>query len=491
VTVLALGVVARRTLRRQDEGVPKSPPALDPDQRAARGRDMRRQVPRSSHEHVDPASRDAVNLLVQQSDDRVADLVPLRYARMLTSPFAFLRGSAVSMAHDLAGTPSTGLRVQCCGDAHLANFGLFASPERHLLFDVNDFDETLPAPWEWDVKRLAASIAVASRDNGHDTAEITGCVLAAVASYRHAMRTFAEQSNLDVWYARVDADQLQQLDQQMKMTVDARERKNVDRTLQHARASDQLQAFTKLTIVDNGALRFKSEPPILVRFAELVTGDDPQYLMHAIANTLHNYGQSLSSDHRMLLEQYRVVDVARKVVGVGSVGTRCYVALLLGRDMRDPLFLQVKEAEPSVLEAHTMPSTYAHHGHRVVAGQRLMQAASDIFLGWHRNTDVDGSCRDYYVRQLRDGKASIDICRLTPIGMKHYGEVCAWTLARAHARSGDRIAIAAYLGRSDTFDQAIARFAAAYADLNLSDYAALQKAAADGRIPTPKPVAAS
>jgi uncharacterized protein (DUF2252 family) len=454
------------------------------------GRDLRRRVPRSSHEELDPPARDAVSLLEAQSEDRVPELVPLRYARMLTSSFAFLRGSAIVMAHDLATTPRTDLEVQCCGDAHLANFGLFASPERHLLFDVNDFDETLPASWEWDIKRLAASITVASRDNGHDDQEITDCVLAAVGSYRNAMRSFAEQTNLDVWYARVDAERLQQLDQQMDMTVDTRERKRVDRTLQHARASDQLSAFAKLTVVDRGTLRFKSDPPVLVRFAELVTDDEPQALMHAITNTLHNYGRSLSADHRMLLEQYRVVDVARKVVGVGSVGTRCYVALLLGRDMRDPLFLQVKEAEPSVLEAHTAPSMYPHHGHRVVAGQRLMQAASDIFLGWHRNTDIDGSTRDYYVRQLRDGKASVDISRLPPTGMKHYGELCAWTLARAHARSGDEIAIAAYLGRSDTFDQAIARFAAAYADLNHRDYEALLKAAADGRISAQPPAPA-
>ncbi len=477
---LALGVVAPRTLRRQDEGVPKSPPDLDPDQRAERGRTARRNVPRSSHEQLDATARDPVELLEGQNADRVHELVPIRYARMLASPFGFYRGAALLMAHDLAGTPCTHFQVQCCGDAHLANFGIFASPERHLLFDVNDFDETLPGPWEWDVKRLAASVNVAARVNGFAAADVDATVVKTVASYRDAMRGFAAQSNLDVWYTRVDADQLAQ---QMSSALNRRERKSVDRTIARAHARDQLQAFTKLTVVQDGQLQFKSDPPLLVRLLDLVSDSDANQMTREVTITLEKYARTLPSDRRTLLEQYRVVDVARKVVGVGSVGTRCWVALLLGRDTSDPLFLQLKEAEHSVLEKYTAPSTYGHRGHRVVAGQRLMQAASDIFLGWQQTDDLDGAKHHYYVRQLRDGKASADIETLTPAGMQLYGQICAWTLARAHARSGDRIAIAAYLGTGGTFDQAVARFAAAYADQNQRDYEALQKAATDGRIP--------
>ncbi len=399
---------------------------------------------------------------------------------MLATPFGFFRGAPLIMAHDLANTPRTHFQVQCCGDAHLGNFGIFASPERHLLFDVNDFDETLPGPWEWDVKRLAASIDVAARVNGFATADVTASVLATVASYRQAMARFAGQSNLDVWYARIDADQL---DQKMGSTLNTRDRKDVDRTLTRARSRDQLQAFAKLTVEHDGLLQFKNDPPLLVRMADLLSSYRAENMTHAVAHMVQEYPKTLSSDRRRLLEQYRVVDVARKVVGVGSVGTRCWVALLLGRDTHDPLFLQIKEAEHSVFENYTAPSKYHHRGHRVVAGQRLMQAASDIFLGWHESDDLDGEQHHYYVRQLRDGKASIAIESLTPSGMSLYGEVCAWTLARAHARSGDRIAIAAYLGTGDVFDQAIARFASAYAEQTQRDYQALKKAATEGRIP--------
>jgi uncharacterized protein (DUF2252 family) len=479
--------MARRTLRRQDDDMPRSPNASDPEERAEQGRAARQGAPRSSHEQLDPPARDPIALLEKQCADRVPELVPIRYERMLASPFGFFRGATLIMAHDLANTPRTHFAVQCCGDAHLGNFGIFASPERHLLFDVNDFDETLPGPWEWDVKRLAASIEVAARVNGFAAGDATSCVVATVASYRRAMQTFGDQSNLDVWYARFDADQLAA---QMGSTLNTRDRKDVDRTLSRARSHDQLQAFTKLTVEQDGRLQFRSDPPLLVRMADLLGSYAADNITRAVSSMLRRYPRTLSSDRRRLIEQYRVVDVARKVVGVGSVGTRCWVALLLGRDTRDPLFLQIKEAEHSVLAEYTAPSQYQHQGHRVVAGQRLMQAASDIFLGWHESDDLDGDQHHYYVRQLRDGKASIAVDMLTPVGMKLYGEVCAWTLARAHARSGDRIAIAAYLGTGDVFDQAIARFATAYAEQNQRDYEALQAAANEGRVPVGKTLTA-
>ena len=385
------------------------------------------------------------------------------------------------MASDLATTPVSGLAVQACGDAHLSNFGIFGSAERRLVFDVNDFDETLPGPWEWDVKRLAASLEVAARDNEFSAKQRRDIVTAAATRYRLAMRGFAEQTNLDVWYAHADVDQFRaDLDAQMTR----RGRRTVDQSIAKARTRDSMQEVAKLTRVVDGRPRILSDPPLLVPVTELIPADADRAAFTALLGSLvAGYRRTLETDRRFLLEQYQVCDMARKVVGVGSVGTRCWIALLLGRDTADPLFLQVKEAERSVLSRFMGASKYHNQGQRVVAGQRLMQAASDIFLGWQRiQAGLDGKARDFYVRQLRDWKFSLDIAGMLPKGMRAYGEVCGWTLARAHARSGDRIAIAAYLGGSDVFDKAIAQFASAYADQNERDYLSLVDAAAAGRI---------
>jgi uncharacterized protein (DUF2252 family) len=371
--------------------------------------------------------------------------------------------------------------VQACGDAHLSNFGIFGSAERRLVFDVNDFDETLPGPWEWDVKRLAASLEVAGRENGFPARVRRDIVVAAVASYRLAMRDFAIKTNLDVWYARADVAQLRaDLDAQLT----ARQRKTFDEGMAKARTRDSMQTVTKLTRIVDGQPRILSDPPLLVPIIELIPGDtDRAAFQSDLAGLVAQYRRTLETDRRFLLEQFEVCDMARKVVGVGSVGTRCWIVLMLGRDTADPLFLQVKEAERSVLSRFVGASKYANQGQRVVAGQRLMQATSDIFLGWQRTAaGLDGKPRDFYVRQLRDWKFSLDIATMVPPGMRAYGEVCGWTLARAHARSGDRIAIAAYLGSSDAFDRAVGQFAAAYADQNERDHQALADAAASGRI---------
>jgi uncharacterized protein (DUF2252 family) len=385
------------------------------------------------------------------------------------------------MASDLATTPVSGLAVQACGDAHLSNFGIFGSAERRLVFDVNDFDETLPGPWEWDVKRLAASLEVAARDNGFATKQRRDILTAAVASYRLAMRGFAGMTNLDVWYARTDVEQLRaDLDSQLSM----RQRKRLDEGIAKARTRDSMRAVAKLTRDVDGRPQIISDPPLLVPVAELLPAEaDRNALVAQLRGLIGQYRRTLETDRRYLLEQYEPCDMARKVVGVGSVGTRCWIMLFLGRDTADPLFLQIKEAEKSVLSRFVGASKYTNQGQRVVAGQRLMQAASDIFLGWQRTeAGLDGKSRDFYVRQLRDWKFSLDIAAMVPAGMRAYGEVCAWTLARAHARSGDRIAIAAYLGTSDVFDRAIVEFAGAYADQNERDYQALAQAAASGRI---------
>jgi uncharacterized protein (DUF2252 family) len=454
-----------------------------PAESAARGKAARDAAPRASHAVFDrPADRpDPVALLEEQAKSRVPDLVPVRWGRMLVSPFTYFRGAALPMASDLATTPVTGLAVQACGDAHLSNFGIFGSPERRLVFDVNDFDETLPGPWEWDVKRLAASLEVAGRDNGYDTKQRRDIATAAVTRYRQAMRQFAGMTNLEVWYAHADVEQLR-ADLGSQLTV--RERKTVDKGMAHARTRDSMQAVAKLTRVVDGRPRIISDPPLLVPVAELIPGDvDRAALESGLLRLITGYRRTLETDRRFLLEQFDFCDMARKVVGVGSVGTRCWIILLLGRDDGDPLLLQVKEADQSVLSRFVGTSKRGNQGRRVVAGQRLMQASSDIFLGWQRvETDLDGKVRDYYVRQLRDWKFSLDIATLLPPGMRAYGELCGWTLARAHARSGDRVAIAAYLGTSDVFDRAIARFATAYADQNERDYRALQDAAAAGRI---------
>ncbi|HYB47914.1 MAG TPA: DUF2252 domain-containing protein, partial [Streptosporangiaceae bacterium] len=429
-----------------------------------------------------PSDRpDPIALLEDQAKSRVPELVPIRWGRMLVSPFTFYRGAALPMASDLATTPVSGLAVQACGDAHLSNFGLFGSAERRLVFDVNDFDETLPGPWEWDVKRLAASLEVAARGNGFSDKQRRDIVMAAVGRYRQAMRGFAGMTNLDVWYAHMDMAELRaQFDSQLQ----AQQRKAMDKGLAKARTRDSMQEVAKLTRMVDGRPRIISDPPLLVPIDELMTTDvDRATLESLMVGLISKYRRTLETDRRYLLEQYQFVDTARKVVGVGSVGTRCWIVLMLGRDDADPLFLQVKEAEASVLSRFVGASKYANQGQRVVAGQRLMQASSDIFLGWqHIEAGLDNQPRDFYLRQLRDWKFSLDIETLVPGGMRMYGEVCGWTLARAHARSGDRIAIAAYLGGSDAFDRAITEFAAAYADQNERDHDALVEAVASGRV---------
>jgi uncharacterized protein (DUF2252 family) len=399
---------------------------------------------------------------------------------MLASPFSYFRGAALPMAADLATTPDTGLTVQACGDAHLSNFGLYASPERKLLFDVNDFDETLPGPWEWDVKRLAASLEVAARGNGFARKDRRTIVQAAAGGYRRAMRRLAAANNLEVWYTDVDIEGLRQ---EFAGRLSGRQRKALDKAFAKARGHDSKQALDKLCALQDGTLRIVADPPLVVPLADLLPGQLDQAVVEAELHRLtEEYARTLQSDRRVLLEEFDVVDIARKVVGVGSVGTRCWIILLLGRDQSDPLFLQVKEAQTSVLGSYVGASKYSNQGERVVAGQRLMQAASDIFLGWLRTQGMDGEYRDFYFRQLRDWKFSVPIEAMIPPGMRTYAELCGGTLARAHARSGDRIAIASYLGGSDVFDRAIADFAAAYADQNERDYEALTKAAASGRI---------
>jgi uncharacterized protein (DUF2252 family) len=446
-----------------------------------RGKVARAEVPRSSHAGFRPAANrpDPIDLLEEQAASRVQELVPIRYGRMLVSPFTFYRGAALIMASDLAGTPRSGLTVQACGDAHLSNFGLFASPERRLVFDVNDFDETLPAPWEWDVKRLAASVVVAGRERGFSDKERAAAVLAVAEGYRNEMSTLAQSRDLDVWYRHLDADQLMK---DLRDQATARMAKRSEKTLAKARTQDSMAAFDKLTHMVDGEPRILSDPPLIVPLKELLPEDESGEFFERIHALLRSYRRSLSSDRRHLLERFRVVDIARKVVGVGSVGTRAWIVLLLGRDASDPLFLQAKEAQSSVLERFVSKSAYANCGERVVAGQHLMQASSDIFLGWDRVDGIDDVRRDFYVRQLKDWKGSIDPEQMVPPGLAAYGRVCGWTLARAHARSGDRIAIAAYLGTSPAFDRAIASFAEAYADQNQRDYESLKKAVDDGRV---------
>jgi uncharacterized protein (DUF2252 family) len=456
---------------------------LTPAERAARGKTARAEVPRESHAGFDPPPDrpDPIGLLEEQGKSRVPELVPVRYGRMMVSPFTYYRGAALPMASDLASTPVSGLAVQACGDAHLSNFGIFGSAERRLMFDVNDFDETLPGPWEWDVKRLAASLEVAARANGFPGKQRRGIVAAAVARYRQAMRAFAGLTNVDVWYAHADMDQLRA---QFQSQLQPRQRKAVEKGLAKARTRDSMQEVAKLTRVVDGRPRIISDPPLLVPIDELLPEETARTAIEEqISGLIAKYRRTLETDRRFLLEQYEFCDMARKVVGVGSVGTRCWIVLMLGRDGADPLFLQVKEAEASVLSRFVGASKFANEGQRVVAGQRLMQASSDIFLGWqHVQAGLDNRARDFYVRQLRDWKFSVDIENILPSGMRLYGELCGWTLARAHARSGDRIAIAAYLGGSEAFDQAVTQFAAAYADQNERDHQSLVDAVSSGRI---------
>ena len=480
MTALTDAAPARHAWRYQlDSGVVR----LTPAERAQRGKTARAEVPRDSHAVFDPPPDrpDPIALLEEQGKSRVPELVPVRYGRMMVSPFTFFRGAALPMASDLAGTPVSGLAVQACGDAHLSNFGIFGSAERRLMFDVNDFDETTPGPWEWDVKRLAASLEVAARGNGFPGKQRREIVRAAVARYRQAMRSFAGMTNLDVWYAHMDMDQMRK---QFDAQLQPRQRKVVDKGLAKARTRDSMQEVAKLTHLVNGRPRIISDPPLLVPIDELMPSETERSAIEAqFGNLIGKYRRTLETDRRYLLEQFEFADLARKVVGVGSVGTRCWIVLMLGRDESDPLFLQVKEAEESVLSHFIGTTKFANQGQRVVAGQRLMQASSDIFLGWQRiEAGLDGRQRDFYVRQLRDWKLSLDIEDMIPRGMRLYGALCGWTLARAHARSGDRIAIAAYLGGSDVFDQAIAQFADAYADQNERDHQALVDAVASGRI---------
>jgi uncharacterized protein (DUF2252 family) len=443
-------------------------------------------VPRSSHARWDPAPGrpDPVALLETQSADRVPELVPIRYGRMLVSPFAFYRGAALIMAADLANTPRSGVDVQLCGDAHMSNFGLFGSPERRLIFDVNDFDETLSGPWEWDVKRLAASFEVGGRDRGFSPADRRDIVMAGVREYRGQMRAAAGMRTLDNWYLHMDVERLlEQIHGEVrKDRLSKREARSAERVVAKARARDSVRVFTKRAGEVDGQLRFLPDPPLIVPLEDLVEpGSEWERSEELIKRLLRSYRRTLSHEHHPI-EEFRYVHTARKVVGVGSVGTRCYIMLLVGRDNDDPLILQVKEARASVLERYLGRSHHAHHGARVVAGQRLMQATSDIFLGWQRITGIDGHTRDYYVRQLHDWKGGADVDKLLVRGATVYARICGATLARAHARWGDRIAVAAYLGKGDAFDRAMADFAVTYADQNERDFDALVAAVGSGRV---------
>jgi uncharacterized protein (DUF2252 family) len=448
--------------------------------RAAQGKDARRAAPLASHAEFSPdRGRDPIGLLLGQAQSRVQELVPVRHGRMLVSPFTFYRGAALPMAADLAATPTSGLRVQLCGDAHLSNFGAFASPERQLVFDVNDFDETLPGPFEWDVKRLAASLAVAGRDNGFPAKARRKIALAAAESYRTAMQEFAGQPFLDVWYAHLD---IEPAVREFRSQIKAKRLKEFEKLLAKAHSRDSMQALTKLTTTVDGKRRIISDPPMIVPVEEVFSGARVDTIYELIQTVLSKYRRTLQSNRRHLLQQFTLVQVARKVVGVGSVGTRAWIALMDSGDGDEPLVLQAKEAQASVLADYAGASQYNNQGERVVTGQHLQQAQSDIFLGWSRITNPnDGVARDYYVRQLRDWKVSVPIELLLAPGMALYARLCGWTLARAHARSGDRIALAAYLGGSGKFDHAIADFAETYADQNELDYAALQTAVKDGK----------
>ena len=453
---------------------------LTPAERAARGKDARKRAPRSAQAAwTPPAGRpDPVRLLEEQAAERAPELVPIRYGRMLASSAAFYRGGALLMASDLAGTPDSGLTAQLCGDAHLMNFGLYQSPERKLVFDINDFDETLPGPWEWDVKRLAASFEAAGLDRGFDASTRRAIVLTSVRAYREGMMEMAEKRAIDLWYTRLDADLIQAHSTALK----GKDARTFAKDLSKAATKHDLRALERLTREEDGRIRLRSEPPLLVPAEELLVGDERARFSLAVEEALRGYRTSLPTDRRAMFDLYRFKDIARKVVGVGSVGTRAWVMLLLGRDSGDPLFLQAKQAQASVLERFVGRSRYLRAGRRVVEGQRLMQTVSDVLLGWYDVTGFDGQHYDYYVRQLWDGKGSFRVETMAADAWHGYAQMCAWVLARAHARSGDRIAIAAYLGAGDVFDRAIADFAAAYAEQNLRDYEALREAVDAGTL---------
>jgi uncharacterized protein (DUF2252 family) len=447
-------------------------------ERAAAGKAARAEVPRSVHGEWSAPSgrRDPVELLEEQAASRVPELVPIRYGRMLVSPFTFYRGAAYLMAADLDRSPRTGLNVQLCGDAHLSNFGGFAAPDRRLVFDVNDFDETLPGPFEWDLKRLVASFAVAGRDLGFPRDRRRGVNVAVTRAYREAMLDLGSMKTFDLWYSRVDAEALIT---QFQSAASAKRRKLMEKNLAKTQAKDSLRAFSKLTTIVDGEPRIASDPPLIVPVEDLAGGRDIEEFARSVNR---GYRRTLQGDRKHLLERFRYVHAARKVVGVGSVGTRAWIMLMVGRDNDDPLFLQLKEAQPSVLEPFLGNSQYANHGQRVVEGQRLMQAASDIMLGWHRVTGIDGVKRDFYFRQLWDEKGSVIIEGMKPRELAAYAEICGRTLARGHARSGDAVSISAYLGKSDAMDNALADFAELYADQNELDYAALSAAVKTGRV---------
>lgn len=457
--------------------------------RAVAGRQARQRVPRSAHSAwtAGPAREDPIAVFREQSASRVPELIPIRHARMMASPFTFFRGAAALMAMDLAGTPDSGITVQLCGDAHLSNFGLFASPERALIFDINDFDETLPGPWEWDVKRLAASFEVAGRHRGFSDAKRNAIVCAVVRGYRDRMHAAATAPVLTAWYDRVDAGQvgawLHQQDKEER--ANKKILKRTESIIAKARTRDSLRAFGKLVEVSDGDLRIKADPPLLTPLADLTPpGHERELNTRVMAELLRSYQTTLLHQNHPIKE-FHFVDMARKVVGVGSVGTRAWILLLCGRGNDDPLLLQAKEAQASVLERFLPASKYENHGERVVRGQRLMQSASDIFLGWQQVESFDGQLRDFYIRQLHDWKGSADIESMPASGALLYAQLCGETLARAHARAGDRVAIAAYLGTRDSFDRAIARFATLYADQNDIDYAEFCRAIADGRLEKP------
>ncbi len=450
-------------------------------ERIARGKAARAEVPRSSHAEWEPALHrtDPVELLEEQGASRVPELVPIRYGRMLVSPFTFYRGAAYLMASDLSTGARTGLHVQLCGDAHLSNFGAFAAPDRRLVFSVNDFDETLPGPFEWDVKRLVASFAVAGRDRGFDEPIRRQIATTVGRTYREAMQQFSSMRNLDIWYARVDVEDFFD---KWSAAASRKQVKRAEKNLAKTRTKDSIKAFDKLVGMVDGELRIIGDPPLIVGVRELFSDLDAAQIQESVRTILRSYRRTLPGDRRKLLERFRYVDAARKVVGVGSVGTRAWIVLMFGRDDGDPLFLQVKEAQASVLEPFLGKSQYANHGQRVVEGQRLTQAASDIMLGWIRVNAPDGVERDFYIRQLWDGKGSALIDLMEPDLMTAYAKLCGWTLARTHARSADGVAVAAYLGNSSVFDDAMASFAELYADQNERDYDALKAAEASGRV---------
>jgi uncharacterized protein (DUF2252 family) len=473
------------------------------DERAAKGKRARDAAPLSGHSgwRVAADRPDPVEVLRAQDRSREPDLVPIRHGRMMASPFTFYRGAAAVMAADLKDTPVAGLNVQLCGDAHLLNFGVFASPERLLLFDVNDFDETLPGPFEYDLKRLAASLMIAGRANGFAESDARASAAAAVTAYREAMAEFAGMRTMDIWYSRLSEQALIAAGHGIVAEEEARARaakgakakkarkeaktvrkaeKLVGRTEAKAYGHNNLQALARLSEVVNGRYQIVSQPPVLVPERDLATafGLSAQDIGRAIRDQLRAYRTTLPDDRRHLLDRFDFVDMARKVVGVGSVGTRDYIVLLQGRDTGDPLFLQVKEADASVLEPYLGRSRYRQHGERVVQGQRMMQAASDIFLGWTRGLDR----RHFYWRQLRDMKGTPQVESMRPVALAFYARLCGWTLARAHARSGDPVAIAAYLGGSGAFDKSIADFARRYADQNETDYAEFVQAIRSGKL---------